>query len=175
VRASPPPLGHELLALEPHPEAPAELAQYGRLAGRWRCQLSRPEPDGSWKKVSASTWTFFFALGGRAIQDVWVPDGGGPVGSNLRLYNPASGAWTMVWASAGQTFFDEFTARADGDDIVMHGERRAREAFGAHRARIRFFDVTGDRFRWSYHATAPGADGPWQPIQLLQCERSPET
>lgn len=156
----------------PHPDAPAELALYGRLVGSWRCQMSAAQPDGTWKPGATSTWTFFYALGGKAIQDVWVPDGDGAVGTNLRLYDPATRTWTMVWASAAQTFFDEFTARADGDRIVMHGDRRAREAFGAHRARITFSEVTRDHFTWTYEATAPGADGPWQPIQRLQCAKA---
>ena len=156
----------------PADDAPPQLSQYGRLVGTWTCRGRWAQEDGSLGEPGPpATWVWFYALDGHAIQDVWIP-ASGPSGTNVRIFDPASGTWHMVWTTAAQPFFDEFEARLSGDDLVMHGERRAREAFGAHRARITFHDIAPSSFRWRYEATAPSADGPWREIQRLRCERA---
>ncbi len=40
--------GAQLIAEGPHPDAPAEVKQYGTLQGDWSCDSSSRQADGSW-------------------------------------------------------------------------------------------------------------------------------
>ncbi len=169
----PPPPFAALRGDAPAADAPPQLAaQFGRLVGVWSCTSEALQEDGSWKPgPGAATWTWFYTLGGHAIADVWEPaKEGAPPGINLRLYDREAGVWHATWAAGNQRDFDQFTARAEGDTIVMTGERFARPMFKRHQARITFHDFTADTFLWRYEATAVGGDD-WHEVSRLSCRR----
>ncbi len=170
----PPPPFTALRSDAPAADAPPELAaQFGRLVGVWRCTSEALQEDGTWKPgPGEATWTWFYTLGGHAIADVWEPARkGAPSGINLRLYDRQAGEWHAVWAAGSQRDFDHFTAKAQGDDIVMGGERFARPMFRRHQARITFHDITADAFQWRYEAATVGGDD-WHPVSRLSCRRA---
>lgn len=161
-----------LIRATPHPDAPPALQQYGQLVGTWKCKGSSRK-TGAWQETPGeSTWTWFYTLDGHAIEDVFEPspESGGDVGINLRIYNPETEKWRMVWTTATQSFFDEFEAEYKDGEIVMQGERRARKAFPAHTGRITFHDITPDSFAWRYEAGSPAKDQ-WVEVSRIQCRR----
>ena len=92
-------------------------------------------------------------------------------GSDLRVYDPEAGQWQLAWTHAALRAIDRFTARAEGDTVVMRGELPARGPFPAHSARITFSQITADGFAWVYEATTPGGDN-WQPFSRIRCRRA---
>ncbi len=96
------------------------LAQFGQYLGQWQIEDSQLASDGSgWSEGPGAQWNFECLGNGTAIQDFWIPNGG-PVGTNLRTYNPDSGNWDIAWAIKGQPGFSHITARQqDNGDIVM--------------------------------------------------------
>lgn len=160
----------------PHEKAAPEVAaQYGRLLGTWKCKSAQRQPDGTFKEgADEATWTWFYTLDGRAIQDLWQgpPSKGGGVGTNIRVWDPAAKVWNIAWAATSQPDISRFTARAaDNGDIVMTGEQPARKPFPAHQARVTFHDIEAASFLWRYEAGAPGGGGPWQEFSRLSCRR----
>ena len=158
-----------LLASEPADGAPEGLAQFGRLVGTWECTSEQRQQDGSFAAgPNTASWTWFYTLGGKAVQDIWEP-AQGAVGTNLRIYDAASDSWEIQWATGAVGHFERITAKADGDKVVMHGEVDATAALPAHRRRITFFDISADAFEWKYEATKPGGDSGWTEYSRLHC------
>lgn len=170
--ATKPPAWSGLISARPAKTAPPELAQFGRLVGTWRCVVEWRQPDGTFaRRDQPSTWTWFYSLGGRAIQDVFEP-ASGVVGTNLRIYNPETRAWEIRWVTGALTDFRTLTAKAVGDTMVLRGEAPATAKFGAHARKLTFFDITDDSFEWTYEATRSGTETGWQVYQRLHCTKT---
>ena len=152
-------------------DAPAGLNQFGRLAGTWACTTEQRQPDGTWKAgPGTATWTWFYTLGGLAVQDIWEPVTGA-VGTNLRVYDAAEDAWQIQWVTGALTKFQHITAKADGENIVMHSDAPAAGPIPAHASRTTFFDIAADKFEWKYEATKLGTDTNWTEFSRLHCSK----
>lgn len=160
----------------PNESAPDGLAQYGQFVGSWSCAPSALNPSGEWQELPARpTWVWHWVLNGAAIQDVWIPDPdqsppGAAMGTNLRVYDPASDSWDMVWTTESLAGFQRFSARMVEGEIIMRGDIPAGQR-PAHMARITFHDIERDRFEWKYDASAPGDGESWQTFSTLSCKR----
>jgi hypothetical protein len=131
---------------------------YGRLTGTWDVTNRYRGAGGDWV-TGTVVWTFGWVLAGHAVQDVmWFTEfgpGGYPVrttGSTMRLYDPESDRWHVVWFSpAGRTVTLVGHAGEDGD-IVQEGLRLDGTA-----VRWLFTEVSESRFRWlGYFSTDGG-------------------
>ena len=148
--------------------APAGLAQFGRLVGRWECAVDDRGADGRWhERPDTAIWTWFYSLGGLAIQDVWEPRRGGGaaavIGTNLRLYDPREDLWRSVWTSTDDPRFELWQgAAADGRIVMLHGDA------GVAQRRIVFFDLTPRTFAWHYELRS---DGAWNVALRSLCRR----
>ncbi len=163
-----------LMSFEPDENtAPEVRAQFGRLVGEWRCTGETRQPDGTFKPTPGeSRWTFFYTLGAQAVGDVFEPpaDTGGPVGINLRVYDPDRKVWVLAWTTPKLRRYDQFEARQEGDALVMRGDLAAKAPFPAHTARITFSELREDSFEWRYEAAQQGTDGPWQEFSRIHCK-----
>jgi hypothetical protein len=147
----------------PHPDAPEELALFGRLAGAWDAEMSIIQDDGTFPETPTSAlWTFRYILDGHAVQDHWTspapddPVGDDPrqFGTGLRVYNPAEDHWEMAWISTSQPFVTTFEAHPHGDGgIVMMGEHPT-----GHPSRTTFYEVKDDSFSWKLELQGLGED-----------------
>jgi len=161
-----------LAANEPAADAPAQLAQFGQLVGVWSCSSEQRGPDGTFTPgKNLATWSWFYTLGGRVVQDIWEPQTG-PAGTNIRVYDAKSNTWRIQWTTGAMSDFQAITAQAVDDTIVMRTDSPAGGKFPAHTVRITFFDMTADKFEWKYEAGAPGTDGPWQEQSRLHCTKT---
>lgn len=106
-------------------EGPVE--QFGRYIGDWNIEDEGLQQDGvTWLPGNGARWLFACVGNGIAVQDFWMPNGadGSPppgVGTNLRIYDPASEQWQIAWTANGSPGFSHISAKQDDDgNIVMH-------------------------------------------------------
>lgn len=96
------------------------VAQFGRYVGDWKIEDEQLARDGSgWGPGNGARWIFKCVGDGIAVQDFWLPNGGG-FGTNLRTYNRDSGKWEIVWAASALHGLMHISATAnDAGNIVM--------------------------------------------------------
>ena len=126
-----------------------ELELFGRFVGVWDLAVEERTPDGGVERYPAE-WRWGWALGGRAVADVWIAPGH-EHGLSLRFPDPARpGTWRSTWLGPHRGWVIPFTARAAGEEIVLAGRRDGTEL------RWVFHDVTPGAFRWRAEETPPG-------------------
>lgn len=144
-------------AVNSDPEACLEggVEQFGRYIGDWKIEDETLARDGSgWLPGAGARWIFSCVGPGVAVQDYWMPAGGG-FGTNLRNYNPDTGAWEIVWAAAGQNGLMHISAlQTDAGDMVMNVERPVPDP----PRRIIFFVPEADGWRWVQQLSFDGGE-----------------
>ncbi len=89
-----------------HPDAPAEIEQFGFLIGDFEITSHIMTPNG-WsppRPGPRARWNGWWGLGGLAVYDEWYdPDPGldpaAPRGVNVRYYDDQAAVWKMMWIS----------------------------------------------------------------------------
>lgn len=104
-------------------ELPEEYNYFGKLIGSWKLNYTDHNISCSVK----GEWHFSWVLEGMAIQDVIilpsrdtkteVPHPITEYGTSLRVYNPDTHAWDVVYCYTGKTF--RLEARKQGSMIVL--------------------------------------------------------
>lgn len=95
------------------------MAQFGRYVGDWKIDDERVARDGSgWTPGKGARWIFKCIGDGTAVQDYWMPNGGG-YGTNLRTYNSETGRWEIVWAAATQNGLMHISAETSDDGSIV--------------------------------------------------------
>lgn len=99
----------------------APSKQFGKYIGDWDIQdwsLSRDDGK-TWVEGKGARWNFTCVGDGIAIQDFWMPNGGG-AGTNLRIYNPETESWDIVWTARALKGTTKINAKeSENGDIVM--------------------------------------------------------
>lgn len=174
--AMPAPFIEALAAGGPHPSLGVHAATYGRFIGSWTGEARYYPADGS-TAISSVEIHFAWALNGRAVQDVWIaparPDrAAGAVskvdlyGSTLRIFDPSSESWRVVWWNPVIAKGSELEGRRQGDDVVQLGVRDGQTI------RWTFSEVRDDSFLWQGHALQ--RDGAtWRLEAEFRVRRSP--
>ena len=136
----------------PNPEYRDELMLFGQFVGSWDVDATQFSPDGRSVPMKGE-WHFFWALEGRAIQDVILtPPRGerdalkwrmGDYQTALRFYRPDDGTWDVTAISPVFNQVHRLVARKVGDRIVLEGKRP-----DGRPQRWSFYDITPDRVRW---------------------------
>src|SRR5262249_1841497 len=84
-----------------------KLKLYGQFVGEWTFDVTNYREDGTTTEGKGE-WNFFWALEGRAVQDVWItpprgqrekPSQTAPsgYGTTVRFYDPKIDAWRITW------------------------------------------------------------------------------
>lgn len=96
------------------------VAQFGRYIGDWKIEDESFAKDGSgWSPGNGARWIFSCVGDGVAVQDFWMPTGGG-FGTNLRTYNPDTESWEIVWTADKLNGLSHISAQQNNDgNIVM--------------------------------------------------------
>ena len=95
------------------------VAQFGRYVGDWKIEDEALARDGSgWSDGQGARWVFTCVGDGTAVQDFWLPNGGG-FGTNLRAYNPDTGSWEIVWAATSQNGLMHIAATQQDDGSIL--------------------------------------------------------
>jgi hypothetical protein len=149
--------------------------EYGQLAGTWECKSFGRQPDGSWKEAEGvNTWSWYFALDGHAVVDVWKPspnaDGKVFSGTNLRTYDAETGIWNIAWTQSSSALIENFISSYRNGVIHITTQRSARSAFPAHMMHISFYNISEQHFDWKYESS-PLTDGQnWTEVSRLSAK-----
>jgi len=110
----------EISTLQPAPCMQGPMAEFGRYVGDWKIDDEQLARDGSgWGPGKGARGIFECVGGGVAVQDYWLPGGGG-FGTNLRTYNPDTREWEIVWTATRLNGLMHISARQNDDgNIVM--------------------------------------------------------
>jgi hypothetical protein len=119
------------LAEGPDPAVADKLQLFGQFVGSWDVAVTNHRPDGSSETIPAE-WHFAWALGGRAIQDVWIAPSraervsgrDGEWGATLRFYDDSIDAWRSTWIGPRNRIVMPFLARSEGDQMFAARLRR---------------------------------------------------
>lgn len=143
----------------PAPDRAGELALFGRFVGSWELEWTGYLSDGTTARASGELH-FDWALGGRAVQDVWIVPGPGEPGAGtpplafhgttVRFYDRALDAWRSTWIDPVNGRVRRFIGRADGADIVLLSDEEAPVL------RWTLCEIADDRFRWLGERSADG-------------------
>ena len=155
---------------EAHADAPPQIAEFGRFAGRWKCGVNERRPDGSWRtRPDNIIWTFFYTLNGMAVQDIWSPEDQSQmsegIATNLRLFNAATQTWNTSWTNTVQASFELWSGGNINNEMVMTSIRDRRPV------KIRFFNILKQQFQWSYEAATTSSGAEFAPVMQLLCQR----
>jgi len=145
----------------PHPGAPPELAQFAFLIGDYSIALhawdgegwSPPKPD------ATARWNGRYVLGGMAIMDEWynpdpAQDAAAPRGVNVRMYDPESGEWDMMWLATSNHQVQDLRARMEDGHLAMWQVYPERPDFRAE------FETT-DPDHWARVSYTKDENGEW--------------
>lgn len=160
---------------EPHPNAPAELAQFGFLVGDFEI-TSHAWTGSAWtppRPGARARWNGWYGLGGMAIYDEWYdPDPGqnpdAPRGVNVRMYNPEASEWSMMWVATGAYAVQDLRAEMRDGVLTMWQVYPERKDFKAD------FTVE-DADHWYRVSYTKDDAGEWVPQFKLRATRIPCT
>lgn len=147
---------------DPLRQEPSGPAEWGQLAGTWRCRVRTPDAQGIVSEAE-SIWTWEYILGGTGVRDVYVglDDAGAPRfrGTAIRIYNPETSEWEISWADDATSGVRTYRATYGDGRIEM---RKTDEDPGW---RTVFYDITPTTFDWM---TEPSGG-------RMRCAREPGT
>lgn len=159
-----------------HPKAPPETEQFGQLAGIWECTNSAFF-QGRWVSGWKATWAWKYILDGFAVQDLWIqkeidlpPPAAGLkrdlAGTNMRLYNPQTKRWEIMWFTNANNSSTIIYAEQQGDAIVMKPEA----ATNSPQRRITFYGITRESFEWKSEVLQEDGET-WQATTKISAKR----
>ena len=143
-------------------------AQFGRYIGDWDIQnLSLSREDGmTWTEGEEARWNFTCVGDGLAVQDFWMPEGGG-VGTNLRIYNAGTESWDIVWtaSNAPGTMNINAVQQAGGEILmtVLSPEPNPPR-------QIIFYPPIDDGWDWAMQMDLK-SDGNWTTVHKIKATR----
>jgi hypothetical protein len=155
-----------------YPHGSPEMARLEPLVGDWTIVTRAKQPDGSFVEGKAR-WRFWYVMDGYALMDEWRapgPDGVEGVGINLRHWDSEAGHYVARWLSTRLADWNGYTAGFEGDRFVMRGRSTAPSGNEGD-ARITFYDIRPDSFRWKLDWSVDGGET-WIPeVFLIEATR----
>ena len=161
---------------QPNPNAPAALARFAFLIGRWRCEANVRSATGEWQTFRA-TWLGRFILDGYAIADEYRMTGSSGelivLGMNLRTYDATKQTWNIKWLHAltgtwvdlgpqelgGVTFEGQSIIYAFNEPMAAHDYTRAT-----------YTNISKDHFTWRGEKSDDGKT--WSEFMVIEAYRS---
>ena len=157
----------------PHPDYADELSLFGQFVGAWVVDNTYFLESGP-ERYEAE-WRFGWTLDGRAVQDVLFHPPASKaaethayskdIGTTVRLFEPATADWTVIWFSATRGNVVSLRGRPEGEDIEILGQNRLGDSL-----RWRFFEITKDSFHWRGFIR-PRTGGEWRLEQEMLAQR----
>ena len=143
------------------------MEQFGRYLGDWDIADEQLQQDGkTWSPGKGARWNFTCLGNGTAIQDFWMPNGGG-FGTNLRMYNKDTDSWDIAWTNQQVPAMAHISAKENAKgNIVMHyvspQQTPAR--------RITFFTPTDAGWNWKLEISSDG-ENTWREVYRIKATR----
>jgi len=139
------------------------VSQFGRYVGDWKIDDESLAQDGSgWGPGKGARWIFNCIGDGLAVQDYWMPAGGG-FGSNLRTYNPDTDSWEIVWTAKALKGLMHIAAKQDEQgNIVMDVLKPIQDP----PRRIIFYPPDDEGWKWVMQWSFDGGDS-WTDVYRI--------
>lgn len=159
------PMLDALQAEKPAADRAPHMMLYGQFVGSWDGTVVvhqnyrvdalgevRFDDSEAVRRETSCEVHFGWVLQGRAVQDVWIVpsrharSAGAPdltYGTTLRVFDPPSGLWHIIWIDPVTRAFNRMTGRKVGDDIVQEyspGDGMRRQWL--------FTEITEGSFHW---------------------------
>lgn len=153
-----------------HPDFTAELGLFGQLVGEWKVAHRSRTRGGEWTDVQR-TWTFSWALDGRAVESILLDAAGTEIGATLQVWDAKSGVWRITSAGVnGEATL--LVGSAYGDTgIRQEGIERTAQHPDGRGIRWNFSEIGADSFEWDGWV-ADAEDGPnWEQQEHLVATR----
>lgn len=164
------PFTHALLSPAPHADIPDDQRIFEPFIGSWVLDVRWYGPGEELQRQEEGEWHFARVLEGRGIQDVWIVPprgrrkaGAYEYGTSLRFHDPALGAWRSTWVGPMHGAVLTFTARRNGDAVVLETTPDVAPA-----RRWSFRDITPSAFTWVHEAREGGE---WRLVQSFAARR----
>ncbi len=146
----------------PHPDAPAELAQFSFLVGDYTIAAHAWTGEG-WtppRPGVPARWNGHYVLGGMAIEDEWFDRDPGiepdtPRGINVRIWDEEADEWDMMWFHTSNTQVQDLRAKIEDGRLMMWQIYPERPNFRA------YFTTDGPD-KWERITQAPDGEGGWK-------------
>jgi hypothetical protein len=158
--------------------APAALARFAFLLGRWRCEANVRLASGEWQTLQA-TWRGRFILDGYAIADEYRMTGSSGelivLGMNLRTYDATMQTWNIKWLNAlAGTWVDLGPEELGG--VTFDGQSimyAFKEPVAAHAyTRATYTNISEKHFTWRGEKSDDGKT--WSEFMVVEAYRSKE-
>lgn len=143
------------------------MEQFGRYLGDWDIADEQLQQDGkTWSPGKGARWNFTCLGNGTAIQDFWMPNGGG-FGTNLRMYNKDSGNWDIAWSNNITPAMAHISAKEDAaGNIIMHYVSPEQSPA----RRITFFPPTDMGWNWKLEISTD-SEKTWREVYRIKATR----
>jgi Protein of unknown function (DUF1579) len=158
-----------------NPNAPAELARFAFLIGKWRCAARLKQDDGNWGNLKA-TWEGHFILDGYAIADEYrMTTMAGELmvlGTNFRSYDAKKKSWNIKWLNAlSGTWVELGTEELGGVTIDGKGitYKMKEPATGHAFTRATYTNISENHFTW--RGERSNDDKVWEEFMVIEAER----
>ena len=161
-----------------NPNAPAALARFAFLIGRWRCEAKVRAANGEWQRFKAA-WLGRFILDGHAIADEYRMTGPSGelivLGMNFRTYDAARQAWNIKWLNALAGTWTDLVSeelggvRFDGQSIMY----AFREPMAGH-AYTRATYTNDSRTHFTWRGEKSDDCKTWSEFMIVESYRSEE-
>jgi len=160
---------------EPNPDAPSQLSVFDFLIGRWSCEVTVIQEDGSETTLQA-TWTGRYILDGYVIADEYrMKDAKGGLvmlGENYRAYDTSKDTWNMKWLEAlSGTWLDLAPERLGGVISDENAVEYKMEYNPGEIHRIRFSEITDDSFTWTVDISTDGEESWNRSVMTIRAAR----
>ncbi|GAB5487907.1 MAG: hypothetical protein Pars2KO_14770 [Parasphingorhabdus sp.] len=140
------------------------MKQFGRYLGDWDIADEQLQQDGkTWQPGKGARWNFTCLGNGTAIQDFWMPNGGG-FGTNLRMYNKDTESWDIAWSNNITPAMAHISAREDsaGNIVMRYVSPQQSPA-----RRITFFPPTDTGWNWKLEISSNG-EKTWREVYRIK-------
>lgn len=158
-----------------NPNAPPELSRWAFLLGKYRCEASLKQADGTWQSLKTA-WEGRAILDGYAIADEFrmtTPAGDLMVlGLNLRSYDAKKKAWSMKWLNAmAGTWTDLGSPEQGGVQVSEKGITYIlKEPLAQHRfTRATYTNISANHFTWRGEKSDDGKS--WEEFLVIEATR----
>jgi hypothetical protein len=160
----------------PNPNAPAALARFAFLIGRFRCDATVTPVSGEAQKYEAA-WIGRYILDGYVIADEYgmaTPAGERIVyGMNLRVYDTVRNAWSIKWLNAlTGTWTDLGPEELGGvhvadDGSISYSFKEPQAGHGYTRAT--YTNISASHFTWRGEKSEDGKT--WSAFMAIEAYR----
>lgn len=156
-----------------HPDAPPEFEQFAFLIGDFTITSHIMTPSG-WsppRPGPRARWNGHYSMDGMMITDEWYdPDPGldpaSPRGINVRMFDPASSEWKMMWISTSGAQVQDLRAGLRNGKLTMW------QIYPTAIDPVADFTVE-DADHWHRVSYVQDEAGEWQPKYKLRATRLP--